>query len=88
MQQGWSPPPGWQLTPIRPATNGLAVTSLVFGVLWLGGIGAAVAVIAGHAALRDVKRRGDGGFGLAVAGLWLGYLGLAISIGLMVAVRS
>lgn len=60
----------------RP-TNGLAVVSLVMGILsWclLPLIGAAVAVFAGHAALSAIRRSGEGGQGLATAGLILGWL--------------
>jgi hypothetical protein len=60
----------------RP-TNGLAVASLVMGILgWtlLPILGAIVAVGAGHAARRAIRRKGDGGNGLALAGLILGWL--------------
>ena len=66
-----------------PTTNGLAIVSLVFGVLgWtlLPLIGMIVAIITGHIALGQV-RRSDGaetGEGLAIAGLVLGYLALAV----------
>ncbi len=66
-----------------PTTNGLAIVSLVFGVLgWtlLPFIGMIVAIITGHIALGQV-RRSDGaetGEGLAIAGLVLGYLALAV----------
>lgn len=64
----------------RPSTNGLAVASLVFGIIsWfmcplIGGI---IAVICGHVAHSQVKRTGESGSGLATAGLVLGYLNIA-----------
>jgi hypothetical protein len=60
-------------------TNGLAVASLVAGFLWLGWFGSIVAVIFGHIALRQINQSGgrETGTGLAVAGLVLGYMGVA-----------
>jgi TPP-dependent 2-oxoacid decarboxylase len=72
----------------RP-TNGLAVTSLVMGVLgWslLPIIGAVIAVGAGHAARRAILRTGDGGNGLALAGLILGWLQVGPLLLLLVAI--
>jgi hypothetical protein len=60
-------------------TNGLAVASLIAGFFWLGWFGSFLAVIFGHVALNQIKGSGgrEGGSGLAVAGLVLGYMGLA-----------
>lgn len=58
-------------------TNGLAVASLVSGILWLCGVGSIAAVVLGHIALSQIKRTGAAGRGLAIAGLVLGYLGVA-----------
>jgi hypothetical protein len=76
-----APPP---YAPYRPAvayrtTNGLAVASLVAGFLWLGWFGSILAVIFGHIAIGQINRSGgrESGTGLAVAGLVLGYLGVA-----------
>lgn len=59
-------------------TNGWAVVSLVFAILgwttWLFGFGQLMAVIAGHIARRQIRRRGQAGDGMAVAGLVLGYI--------------
>ncbi|MFI6153370.1 DUF1707 and DUF4190 domain-containing protein [Kitasatospora sp. NPDC051170] len=57
----------------RP-TNGLAIASFVFA---LTGIGAPVAVIAGHIARGQIRERHQDGDWAAVTGLILGYLGLA-----------
>ena len=62
-----------------PRTNSLAIASLVTGILaWLlcpllGGI---LAVIFGHVSRGQIKRSGEGGGGMALAGLILGYLNL------------
>jgi hypothetical protein len=60
-------------------TNGLAVASLIAGFFWLGWFGSVLAVIFGHIALSQIKSSGgrEGGSGMAVAGLVLGYMGLA-----------
>lgn len=77
-QQSYQQPYGRQDGPRAPlATSGLAVASLVLGILWLGWIGSILAVIFGHVALRSIRRGGQRGHGLAVAGLVLGYIGVA-----------
>lgn len=59
-------------------TSGLAIASLVCGICQIGfpvptGV---VAIFLGHAARRRIRRTGERGDGLALAGLILGYLGL------------
>jgi hypothetical protein len=65
---------------LRPAqqTNALAIASLIFGLVWAAWLGSIVAVLLGHAALRQIRLSGgrQTGRGLAIAGLALGYLGL------------
>ncbi|MHC6219850.1 thioredoxin domain-containing protein [Arthrobacter sp. MMS24-S77] len=63
-RQGYPPP--------TPRTEPLAIASLVcsFVISLLG-------IIFGHIALARIRRSGDGGRGLAVAGLVIGYAGLA-----------
>ena len=58
-------------------TNGLAVASLICGLLWMGWIGAALAIVFGHVALGQIRRAGglERGRALAVGGLALGYFG-------------
>lgn len=71
--------PGYQTPPVvyvqGPGTNGLAIASLVLGILWLYWVGSLLAVIFGHVALADIAKTGKGGKGLAIAGLVLGYVG-------------
>jgi peptidyl-prolyl cis-trans isomerase B (cyclophilin B) len=52
------------------ATSGLAVAAFVLGVCGFG----IVAVIFGHVALADIRKTDKDGRGLALAGLWLGYI--------------
>ena len=58
-------------------TNGFAVASLVCSLLictWPLGI------IFGHIGMSQIKKTGQGGNGLAVAGLVIGYILLALSV--------
>lgn len=83
------PPLGLQVVP-APPTNGLAVASLVFGLLgWflLPVLAPLLAVIFGHMARGQIRNTGEAGGGMAVAGLVLGYLALAFAlIGLLIAI--
>ncbi|MBX3195567.1 MAG: DUF4190 domain-containing protein [Microbacteriaceae bacterium] len=70
--------------PLVPRTNTLAIVALVLSLtVSLGGI------ICGHIALSQIKRTGEGGHGLALAGTIIGYVLTAFSvlmIGLYIAV--
>ncbi len=59
--------------PARQTTNGLAVGSLVCALLGIS----LPAVIMGHVARRQIRDRNEGGDGLAIAGLVIGWLGMA-----------
>ena len=66
-----------------PATNTLALVSLVAGIasyVFLPFVGAVVAVITGHMARSQIRRTGESGSGLALAGLILGYVHLALFV--------
>jgi hypothetical protein len=73
-------PTGWP--PVVRHTNGLAVASLIASLVWMWALGSLVAVICGHAALRQIKRSGgrQTGRGMAIAGLVIGYMGLAATV--------
>ncbi|MFF4760714.1 DUF1707 and DUF4190 domain-containing protein [Streptomyces sp. NPDC001292] len=62
-----------------PPTNGKAVGSLVCGVLTLmtAGLTGLPAVVLGHTARAEMRRTREGGDGLALAGLVLGWLSVA-----------
>jgi hypothetical protein len=76
-------PPG----PLEPRqapqrTNGVAVAALVCGIgqlvaFWPATI---LAIVLGHKARRDIRRTGEQGDGLALAGMALGYIGLGLSL--------
>jgi Domain of unknown function (DUF4190) len=67
-----------QQVPVARPTSGLAVAALVLGILWLWGIGSLLAVIFGHLAMSETRDGRKGGQGLAVAGLVLGWIGVAV----------
>jgi len=88
--QGISPagPFGQRLMYAAPPTNGLAIASLALGILWLSGLGSVLALIFGYVSLHQIKERGEGGRGMAVAGLALGWVGVAVIFFLIVLMVS
>lgn len=71
------PPPGYPMQGYpRPELNPLAIISLVVALVGCS----PVAVILGHVALGQIRRRGEDGRGLAVAGLVVGYLSLVATV--------
>ncbi|MGH2749387.1 MAG: DUF4190 domain-containing protein [Actinomycetota bacterium] len=72
--------------PMVQQTNGLAVASLVLGILWLGWLGSLLALIFGYAAKGQIDRSNgaQGGRGLAIAGIVLGWIGVAFFLLLFV----
>jgi hypothetical protein len=79
--RGWAP-----AAPIA-RTNRLAIAALVCGIVQFGypfakgfALAGIAAIILGHRAIRQINRSGDRGYGLAKAGLILGYAVLALSL--------
>ena len=78
--------PAYPATTASPRTSGLAVASLVTGILFCFFVTPVVAVITGHLALEQIADS-DGrtkGRGLAIAGatlgwIWLGLVALALT---------
>lgn len=69
-----TPYPPHPLSPAPPSrTNGLAIATLVLGICGF----ALIPIILGHIALAQIRARHQGGGGMAIAGLVLGYLTLA-----------
>jgi hypothetical protein len=73
------PPQGY---PAARGTNGMAIAAMICGIaqffgFWL--LGTIPAVVLGHIARRQIRQTGEQGDGMALAGLILGYVGLALS---------
>lgn len=64
--------------------NGLAIASMVLGITWVFWFGSILAVIFGHLALRETRRDGTRGFGMAIIGLVLGYIAIADLVGAII----
>jgi Domain of unknown function (DUF4190) len=77
-----------------PKPSGFAVASLVLGILglflsWITfGIPSMLAVVFGHVAVSRVRRGVGDGRGMAISGMVLGYLVIALFFFLVVAVGS
>ncbi|MBN9238807.1 MAG: hypothetical protein BGO97_03895 [Micrococcales bacterium 70-64] len=67
--------PGYAAAPAKP-WNVLSIISLVTSILWISLVG----IITGHIALSQIKRTGEQGRGLAIAGLIIGYVGIVGAI--------
>ncbi|TFI43097.1 DUF4190 domain-containing protein [Rhodococcus sp. 1R11] len=81
-QYGRAPYVGAGFRP-APATNTLAIVSLVLAVLGLTFvplIASVCAVVCGHVAKGQIKRNGEGGSGFATAGLIVGYVSIALFV--------
>lgn len=81
---GTAQQPGAWAYPGRVApTNGLAVTSMVCGIVqffgpWL--LATIPAIVCGHIARRQIRQTGEQGAGMALAGLILGWAGAALTV--------
>ena len=73
----------------RPAsrtsrTSPLAIAALVCGIVQFGAPPAFIAaIILGHRARRQIRQTGEGGYGIATAGLILGYFAIAATVMLL-----
>ena len=74
-------PPGQLAAPFRQ-TNGLAIVSVLLAVLWFAGIGSVLALVFGYRARREIKNSAGSqtGSGLAIAGIIIGWIGIAILV--------
>jgi hypothetical protein len=63
-------------------TNGLAIASMVLGIVWLYGVGSILALVFGYIAKNQVDLSGgrQAGRGMAIAGIVLGWVGVGVVI--------
>lgn len=79
-------PPPIPTAPAAPKTPGLAIASLVLGIISVGGgsillIPTVLAIVFGHIAYSRIKKDPSlGGGGLAIAGFVLGYVSIFVGI--------
>jgi len=78
---------------VQSSTNGMAIASLVLGILWLWWLGSILALIFGYVGKSQIDRSGgqQSGRGMAIAGIVLGWIGVGILllfVVLAVAVQS
>lgn len=72
--------------PTGAKTNTLAIIALVASLIGLfTGIGFLAGIICGHISLSQIKKTGEQGRGMAIAGLIIGYIGIVVSIILTIA---
>lgn len=84
----FSPPRAVNATPddVQHRTNGMAIASFVLGLLWVGGVGAILAIVFGEIARHQIKNSGhaQSGAGLAMAGRILGALGVVLPLTILI----
>ncbi|MFI6510725.1 DUF4190 domain-containing protein [Streptosporangium sp. NPDC050855] len=70
--------------PQQRGNNGMAIAALVMGIVGLFscGLPSIVGVVLGHISMGQIKRTGEEGRGMAVAGLALSYFGVVCWLGL------
>jgi hypothetical protein len=73
---GW-PPPGPQYV-LAPATNGMAIAALILVFVFFP-----LGIVFGHVARGQIRQTGESGKGLTTAALVIGYLQVAVIVGVM-----
>jgi predicted PurR-regulated permease PerM len=93
--QNWlvPPPTGFVANPLLPPqpfrrTSGMAIASLVLGILWVYWLGSILALIFGYLAKSEIRRSEEKmeGNGLATAGIILGWVGVGTLVFMLVLV--
>ena len=68
--------------PAQPKTNGMAIASLVLGILWICWVGSILALVLGYVGKKQIdnSQGTEGGRGLAIAGITLGWIGIGFLV--------
>jgi hypothetical protein len=76
--------------PVSRGTNGFSIASLVLGIVWIYWIGSILALVFGYIAKSQIDRSGgaQGGRGMAIAGIVLGWIGIASLILVIIIVAA
>jgi hypothetical protein len=86
---GYGPP----MVAVGRPTNGLAIASMVVSLVGalaltcygVGGLISIVGAILGHVARRQIRERGEGGDGMALAGIVVGWIATGLAVVIVVA---
>jgi hypothetical protein len=75
--QGQYGQPYYGAPPVQQrTTNGLAITAMVLGILWIWWLGSILALVFGYMARKQIRENNQNGDGMAIAGIVLGWIGL------------
>ena len=76
---GYTQAPGYAQAPAAAPTNTMAIVSMISSIIGWFAFGSLciVGVILGHISLKQLKTSGEGGRGMALTGLIMGYIGIA-----------
>jgi hypothetical protein len=77
--------PPYYYGPPPQRTNGLAVASMVLGILCVYWIGSILALIFGYVARQQIRERNERGDGMAIAGIVLGWCWIGVLVIVIVA---
>ncbi|MCA0378690.1 MAG: DUF4190 domain-containing protein [Actinobacteria bacterium] len=71
--------PGYVAAPAPATTNTMAIVAMISSIVGWFAFGSlcVVGVILGHISLKQIKQTGEGGRGMALTGLIMGYIGIA-----------
>ena len=80
-------PPQTAAGVVPAKTSGMAIASLVLGILWIYWIGSLLAIIFGYVAKKNIRESNgtQTGDGMATAGIVLGIIGVAVFVILLAA---
>ncbi|WP_436756855.1 DUF4190 domain-containing protein [Streptosporangium sp. V21-05] len=80
---GYDPYRGYGAPPPTRGNNGMAVAALIMGIagLFLCGLTSIVGVVLGHISMGQIRRTGEEGRSMAIAGLVLSYFGVLCWLG-------
>jgi hypothetical protein len=67
-------------------TNGMAIASMVLGILWIYWVGSILALVFGYIAKSQIDKSNgrESGRGMAIAGIVLGWIGVAVLVILII----
>ncbi len=74
---GYGQPPGYPYGLPARRNNGMAIASMILGIVWIYWIGSVLALVFGLIAKKQIRESGEGGSGMATAGIVLGAVGMA-----------